>query len=100
MDDSHILTRADQRIIRGAYRNSEVKESGSMRHVPAYIDALIRNLAETYSQKKIAEILNQQLILRPNGLLWQQFHVCRYFQAHGIQTVHKWKGSKNIAHLK
>lgn len=99
MDADHMLTRADQRILRDVGRNSEVKEN-PQRYVPAYIDSLIRKLAETYSQKAIADILNQQLILRPNGLLWQQFHVCRYFKEHGIQAVHKWKGSKNIAHLK
>lgn len=96
MDDSHILTRADQRILRDVgSRNSEVQQT-SNRHVPDFVDALIRKLAETKSQAQIAKILNQQLILRPNGLLWQQFHICRYFKEHGIVGVGKWRGTRNI----
>ena len=93
----HLLTRKDAHILRGSYRSTEIKEN-SHRYVPAYIDALIRKLAETYSQKKIADALNQQLILRPNGLLWQQFHVCRYFKEHGIVGVHKWRGPRNMVY--
>ena len=95
----HLLTRADHRFLQAANRNPVVKEN-PQRYVPAYIDSLIRKLAETYSQAQIAKILNQQSILRPNGKTWKQFHLCRYFQAHGSVGSGKWRGSRNIAHDK
>lgn len=101
MMESILLARADARfdaLQRGKSFGMAIDKKQSSKEVPEYIDALIRKLAEIHSQKAIADILNERAIRRPNGQLWQQFHLCRYMQANGIKAVHKWKGRRNITH--
>jgi hypothetical protein len=67
---------------------------------PSYVGSLIRLLAETESQGSIAKILNEKGITRPDGQVWKQFSVCRHMQENNIPAVHKWRGTRNMAHDK
>lgn len=99
--EDYLMTRADYRFLRAANRSTDIKKPANQsKEVPAYVDALIRYLAETYSQTAIARILNEKGILRPDGQAWKQFAICRHMQANNIKGAHKWRGPRNIAHDK
>lgn len=93
--ESNALSKADYKFLSLVAKTEEKPKvrNGSL-VVPEHIDFLIRKLAETHSQTTIAHILNERRIYRPNGDVWQQFHISRYFKANGIQAVCKWKGPR------
>jgi hypothetical protein len=89
-------TREDWKILNAVYPTPVKRISNNVLYeVPDYVDALIRKMAETHSQHYIARTLNEKGIKRPDGLPWKQYFLSRYFKAHNIKPVCKWKGTYN-----
>lgn len=97
MDESICyLTRADHRIIRAStfrYEDNFKRTQGL--DVEPYVEALIRQLASSYSQAAIAQVLNERGLLRNGRDWWQQFHISRFMKKNGITPICKWPGSRN-----
>jgi hypothetical protein len=97
MDDLQSIRKDGQFLNRASFRPDSFQRSAGL-DVNESINAVIRKLAETYSQGAIAQILNEKGLLRKGGLLWEQFHISRWMKTHNVKAVHEWKGNRNTAH--
>lgn len=96
MDESICyLTRADRLIMRDSFRPELNFKRNQGLDVEPYVEALIRQLAESHSQAAIAQVLNERGLLRNGKDTWQQFHISRFFKKHGITPICKWPSRRN-----